>query len=481
MTHKTRRIIFWCLLFFFAIFGPMAVFYSQGYRFDFQEREIIKIGGLSLKIKTGGAKIFINNRFKEESGGLLYTGSFFKLLPKNYEVRVSKENYHDWRKTLIVRPNFITDVFEIILFPQNQTPQKLTDVDFFSFSPARNRLMTASIFGADATSTPYLQIRILEPNGKLIEDFTPLYLKRANFPLKILEARWFNSNEDFILKIQTNKTARWLFGVSGNKIFIDEEIKKALETERKTTALAPIKINADDLFPHPLNQKELFFQAGGAIYTYNPETKSAKETNLGGIETGIFDSFLVRGTNLWWLDKTGALKKKDLNVNLIKETAKIPYFLPDIDYEFISWDNTFGVKTAELIYIYNEKKGDFIELIRPISSAKFSPDRRKLFYLKNNNITVRYLEEVKIGDIKKEGEEDTVLSEKIKEIIWYPNSSHLILATENAIKIAELDSRPLRNIAELAKAAPQITFYNPDNEKIYFLDGDGFLKTVSLK
>jgi hypothetical protein len=490
MTHKTRRLLFWGLLAFFLILSPLAIFYSQGYRFDFQKWEIIKIGGLSLRVKTGGAKIFINNRFQEESGGFLYAGSFLKLLPKNYEVRIAKEGYYDWKKTLRVEPNLITEAFNIVLFPQNQAAQKILNqpLDFFSFSADRSRFLTASFADFPATSSPHLKIRLFDANAKPLEDFSPLYLKSAkgkSLPFKILKTRWFNSSEDFILKTEIDKTDRWLLGskifLPQNKtrqlIFIDDEIKKSFESAQKILSAAKIKLG--DLFPHPLNPKELIFQTGGGIYTFNLETKVVNEVNLDGGE--IFDSFLVKGVNIWWLDKTGVLRKKDLNVNLIKEVAKISYFLPTLNYEFINWSDTFGIKTAEILYLCNERVGNFVELIQPIALAKFSPDFRKLFYYKNNQATVQYLEEVKIGDVKKTGEEDVIFSEQVKESIWHSTAGHLIFSTENAIKIAELDSRLPRNIVELVKAIPKMIFYNPDNEKIYFLDEDRLLKIVSSK
>lgn len=490
MTYRMRRIIFWALVALFVTLSPLAVFYSKGHRFDFQKLEAFKIGGLNLQVKTGGAGIFINDRLRAQSGGLLYSGSFFKLLPKTYDVRILKDNYYAWRKTLAVSPNLVTDVYNIILFPEDAEAKELISepVGFFSFSPDRSKILAAAT-AIDATSSfPVLKTLLFDGSGNPTENFGNFSLKWLGNPqLKILAGRWSYGGENFLLKAGGDKKIQWLLVSNDPKakarqlILANEEIKKSLEAAKKTAGLSKINAPLDELFFNPQSSKELLFLLNGDIYAFDLGTKYIKNAKINNNPTLAVKSFLTEGKNVWWLDETGVVKKNDLNVNLIKEIFRIPDFASSSDdYRFVNWDDAFGIQTKTGLYLHKKSGNEFIFLDGHVSSSRFSPDAKKLLYLKNGEAIVRYLDEVKTGDMKKAGDEDLIMA-GVKDAAWYKSSDYLILSTGNSIKVAELDGRSERNIFELTEAEPKIIFYNPDNEKIYFLDGDGFLKTISLK
>ncbi len=503
MTRRARRIIFWALSALFIALSPLTVFYSKGYRFDFQKLEVFKIGGLNLQVKTGGAEIFINNRLRAQAGGLLYSGSFFKLLPRTYDVRVAKDKYHSWQKTLAVKPNLVTDVYDIILFPENAAAKELASApaDFFAFSPDRQKILAAKT-GRDATSSlPILKTALLDGSGNPIENFGDFSLKWLKNPqLKILSARWPQNAESFLLKVEGDKKNQWLLAVnparnetagktggpktkSRELILLGEEIKKSLEAAKKTGGIYKINAPLDEIFFNPQNSKELLFLLNGEIYAFNAETKIVRNPKINNNPTLDVSSFLAEEKNVWWLDENGVVKKNDLNVNLIKEIFRIPDFASSSagGCRFVSWDDTFGIKTETGLYL-NAKRGggEFIALKSPITLARFSPDGKKLLYLKNGEAVVRFLEEIKTGDIKKAGDEDVIAS-GAGDAAWHKTSDYLVLAGADSIKIAELDGRSRRNVFKIAETEPKIVFYNPDNEKIYFLGSDGILKTASLR
>lgn len=488
MTYRTRRIIFWALVGLFIIISPLTVFYSKGYRFDFQKWEVFKIGGLNLQIKINDAKIFINNRLKAQSGGLLYSSNFFKLLPGTYKIRIAKENYQDWQKDLTVKPNLVTDAYNIILFPQKTQVTQITNepAAFFLFSPNNVKILLAAL---DATSSlTAIKISLTDKKGNPIENPYIFPLKGLKNPqVKILDGRWSANSDSFILKIEVNKKIQWLTLTHNSKnrepALIDEEIKKSLETFKKTVGPPKISASLDELFFNPANPKELLFLAGDDIYAFDLETKIIKNAKINNNPALGVELFYVEGKNVWWIDKTGIIKKNDLNVNLIKEIFRIPNFATSSadNYRFVAWDDTFGIYTKNGIYLYAKKSGgEFIFLEGQITLAKFSPDGKKLLYLKNGEAVVQYLEDIKTGDIKKVGDQELIMN-GVKNAAWLKTSDYLILVIDNSINIAELDGRSDRNIFEIIKTEPSIIFYNPDNDQIYYLDDDGLLKTASLK
>jgi len=48
MTKKTRTILFLIFLFLFLLIAPSAIFYSQGYRLDFENKKLTQSGGFFL-------------------------------------------------------------------------------------------------------------------------------------------------------------------------------------------------------------------------------------------------------------------------------------------------------------------------------------------------------------------------------------------------------------------------------------------------
>jgi hypothetical protein len=114
MTRKTRRIIFYIFLLFFIVFVPTIIFYARGYNFDFEKKIFVATGGIYLRSYPQKADIYIDSK---ESGK---TNNFIKrLVPKVYNVKLVKENYHLWQKELTVKPWIVTKAEKIFLVPSN--------------------------------------------------------------------------------------------------------------------------------------------------------------------------------------------------------------------------------------------------------------------------------------------------------------------------------------------------------------------------
>src|SRR4030042_4683317 len=59
MTKKTRTILFLALLFIFILLAPSIIFYSFGYRFNFETKKIVKTGAFYFKVLPKSAQISI--------------------------------------------------------------------------------------------------------------------------------------------------------------------------------------------------------------------------------------------------------------------------------------------------------------------------------------------------------------------------------------------------------------------------------------
>ncbi|MDD4830891.1 MAG: PEGA domain-containing protein, partial [Candidatus Pacebacteria bacterium] len=118
MTKKTRTFLFLIVSFFFVLGAVSAVFYAQGYRFDFNNFKYLKTGGIFVKVSPSNAKVFLDGKLIGRTqfiNDYLFSQS---LLPKEYSLLIEKEGYSSWSKTFQVKETEVIEAKNIILFPK---------------------------------------------------------------------------------------------------------------------------------------------------------------------------------------------------------------------------------------------------------------------------------------------------------------------------------------------------------------------------
>lgn len=126
---KSDKIIRWAAFYFsvvlYFLLLPIVLSYSLGYNIDYKALKVYKTGLISLKTQPQGALVYLN-------GNLLPNPtptSIEELKPGEYNVEIKKEDYYPWQKNLVVRPNMVTKAEDIVLFPLEQAPSKIGDLD----------------------------------------------------------------------------------------------------------------------------------------------------------------------------------------------------------------------------------------------------------------------------------------------------------------------------------------------------------------
>jgi len=115
MTRRIRRLLFCSAILFFIVATPSILFYAWGYSFDWQNKKLVLTGALYIKSSPKKAEVYLNNRLKGKE-----TPAFIKrLLPKEYQVKITKEGFHPWQKKLRVESKLVTEARNILLIPLN--------------------------------------------------------------------------------------------------------------------------------------------------------------------------------------------------------------------------------------------------------------------------------------------------------------------------------------------------------------------------
>ena len=131
MTRRVRRILFGTTIIFFALATPTILLYAWGYSFDWQKKKPVLTGGFYIRSIPKKAEVYLNNKLKGE------TPAFIKrILPRNYQVKVTKDGFHPWQKKLKAESKLVTEAKNIILIPLEPEIETVQDKLSENFSLA---------------------------------------------------------------------------------------------------------------------------------------------------------------------------------------------------------------------------------------------------------------------------------------------------------------------------------------------------------
>lgn len=241
MTLKKRRFLFYFLILVFCVSGAALIFYSTGWRLDLETKQISRLGGLFIQVITPDATVKIGKKITPYEAGLLNTGTFVNLFPKNYSIEVAKDKYQSWKKNIEIKTSLVTKLPPIVLIPQN--PEKelvLKNVKDFWLGPKylawKNNL--GKLFIND---TPALGAAVLEWSANHNFALTTkngayflINLRENNAALNINLA-WASIRSDAISKIKFDpennahlliSTKNGLYSLDFNRLTIEKSLNK---------------------------------------------------------------------------------------------------------------------------------------------------------------------------------------------------------------------------------------------------------------
>ncbi len=128
MTRRVRRFLFRSATLLFILAVPLVLLYAWGYNFDWQKKKPVLTGGLYLKSTPKKAEVYLNNKFKKQTPAFIR-----RLLPRDYQVKITREGFHPWQKKLKVESKLVTEARNILLIPLDldiETVQEQLATDF---------------------------------------------------------------------------------------------------------------------------------------------------------------------------------------------------------------------------------------------------------------------------------------------------------------------------------------------------------------
>jgi len=438
MKGKIHSLLFFLFLFLFITITPLALLYSEGWRFDFEDHEVIKTGGISLKASPDvRAKVFINGKVKRKLNRWTNSAYLSGLIPKNYEVELKKEGYHSWKKNLKVKEGEVVEAKNILLLSKEKKKKNnIKDkVKNFYFSP-------------DGTEIIY------ETQDKTLK----IYEKEEQQATTILS------------EISTTTNVKW--GPDSERLLLKTK-KGYFVFNRNNKKITDLKLNSQI--------KEVYFHHKDESYLIAVQEKPTKQIIKINYKKEVqkpqkiitnYLAYDIRGNNITWLSPTGHLFQSELDGE-IDNTLNNDLISVEKDktYKILQRGNkTLLLEGNNLYYLTEEQK--IKEIASSVSQAKISPDTQKVMISSDYGISIVYLIKQYSQPHQEKYEKIflTRYSKPIETISWL-DSRHLIfnLRSENNIKITEIDTRGGLNTVDYINMESEQIKWDEKYKTIYLL------------
>lgn len=420
--------MFLVCVFLFLLICPLAVLYSQGYRIALNPSDggikISQTGGLFIKAYPKQVEVQIDevktSRHPLNEKTDFFFGSLLveNLFPQKYKIEVKKEGYLTWQKILEVKEKEVTEVKNIVLFPQNKEFETLaSDLKDFWFSPDQKEIIWEE--------------NPLTGKGWSLKS----YDLNTNVKSHLIDDSDISNKKPELLSLEFSPDSKEI----NLEVAISEDIKYfKINLEKNPPILTKVK------FPATTTESILV----------------SKNIN----------------NDSYYLDKRGNLFKNQEKLSdkpfAIKQETKYDLEVFQ-DYIFLQEDKT--------LYKFNSDSKSFEKFGDGVNSLKLSPDSKTLAYLSDYEAWLLFLKDKETEPRKKAGEKLLLLrlSEKINDCFWL-NDDYLVLRIGDAIKIIEIDDRDKIQTWNPANFPEPKIFFNQNDKKLYVLSGGKLYRSDAL-
>jgi len=458
MTHRTRRCIFYIFLFLFVVLASTIILYAQGYSFDWQKKSPIITGAFYFKSYPREADIYINNKYEGKT-----TKFIRRLPPGEYDIKISKQGYSDWQKTLAVKSKLVTEAQNIILVNKTLAPNLITDnnVGYLTFSPDKKK----AIYLTDAQLT----LRLIDlTNNTDIQIYPAIASKETGYATSLPSLNnlsdifWSPNGERLILSFTNNHY--YILNLKNQIEIIDINNLIKILSNYKLYSI-------ENLSFHPQNSDRIYFYFKNNLYFIEINNASPNNSLISSSIVYNVLTYAIYNDKILYIDTNGEFYKTSLDGLSFKKIFDIPVFKPEQSITIIN-DEILIIDRN--LYLLNSQAQVFDKISENIEEIILSGDRKKILWRTKNEVGIMWLEP-ELGPTPRSRYETEIIktAEDISQAIWYTKTDqHIIVVAKNEIEITELDNRDTRNTADIFTIQNPRVFYNEINDKFYILSNE---------
>ncbi|PIR04835.1 MAG: hypothetical protein COV57_02280 [Candidatus Liptonbacteria bacterium CG11_big_fil_rev_8_21_14_0_20_35_14] len=354
MSKGGRRVLFYSLVLVFIIVGTITIFYSRGFRIDFDTLTLKKTGAIFIRTEPKESILFVDDKEIKRNDGFLLSGTLVKnLVPQTYKIRVSKEGYIDWINVLPVNPGVVTEVKDILLLPEAGISFENTSTstkDFWLFSDV--------VILADTQAG-------LIYNGYILSG--DIFIKETIDHDKVIT---YNARRDTYLMNDVN-----------NKSTIN--INLLFNTERANKFGSLDKGGVINVLPSPRNSGEVVVLSQRAIYILNIDTKEVKL-----IYDELYEDALFRSGDLIVYSKN-KINFVNIDTAEIKKVITVSQAIKDIKIFNNSKNDAIILLKNGSLNVLQREQYELKEIDKEVKSL-YTTENNLFIYLKESGLTTIY-------------------------------------------------------------------------------------------
>lgn len=476
MTKKTRVILFYSLMLLFFLVTPAIVFYSQGYRFDFDSKKITQTGAFYFKVLPKNAEVYLDGKLRKKTD--FFFGAIFikNLLPKKYEVEIKKNGFQSWKKVLEIKEKQVIEAKNIILFPENPSFVVLTKEtkDIF-FSPDEKKIILKTEITQTTGEKKNWALKLFDlgrnVKSSLIEE-KDISKKGVDF----LDLKYSSDSKKILIKVGLNEQLKYFL------LDLEKTADNLISLDFLGSNIEHLSFNSRDpqkIFftqqTYVTSSQEKIFQISLFVADYNKKT-SSQEILKDLITYGISKE------NIFWLSKDGYLFKSDFFGKNQEKLNNEPILLRnETEYRLFVELPVILLKEGEALYFFNQDLKNFTKISDSVNNFSLTQDSKKMVYFNNYEIFILFFEKI-YEQLQKEAGGKLFLtrfSEKIGDVFWL-NNNYLIFNVGDKIKISEIDDRDKINIFDLGDFPESKIFWSEINKNLYILSKENLFNLEKL-
>ncbi len=448
MRRSIRRALFWLLFCLFAVTAPVAILYSQGYRFDMNRMIFVHSGSVTVKADPSNASIYLNGELQETKKLDIINNSvtLSGLRPGNYSLRVGAEGYQSWEKEVEVHSGLSSEYWNVILTSSSPAAKGLESGNVARFFPSPFGKKIAYAQNLENGLSVWVNTVSQNTSKPVADD------REASYRNSKSENIEWNFKED-LMTIPVSRQGRG-----------DDYLVASSEADMQPFFLSDVKnVSAPEKTRwSPKDKNVLYFLAADGkssdgtfgLYTMDIGTKVPKKV-LDGIA-----AYDISPDYIYFLKNNNVLFRSNLHGDNQEQITTSTFS-----------DGSLGSASRLIVYdkdrqallagngdLIIHNKGETAEIFQKIGEGiegmQFSDDGKKLLFWSNNEISVRFLRKWETQPFRNENDSETVirLSTPLSNVLWYQDYEHVLFSTKNKTKLIELDSRDQRNCAEVLES-----------------------------
>lgn len=430
----------------FFIVGVLVILQAQGYGFDWQNNKILKTGGIYIKTAQSGAGVFIDDKYINQTDMFAREVFAQNMLPGKHTVKVQKEGYFTWEKTLPVEEQMVAKAQNIILFPNNITFESI-------FTGIK------SIYNIEEQ-----KFLILKNSGDLI-----IFDSNENKEQVILTAAKLKDAGKF-KKIDFSPDKKKALILSSNN---HNYLLNLVENSQLTLLKDLDKITENIAWS---GNNNLYYISKNKLYSLNISTN--KKELIKKEDVSMFAEF---GDGLYTIED-GALIRINTFTKNVEILSKPFSFKKDISYSLkIIEGRIFLVENNKVFYFYDGKEKIFTKVMESSSGTDYKILSDKVIFNTGYELWLMLLKDYESPFFAKT-DSFVLLSnfnQEITDIVWVADD-YFAAIINNKIRINEIDNRDKINSFELEGEGYINVWFGNNDKKLITLKDSNLYKSSQI-